>query len=260
LALRVGGRALVFPDLGSASKAVADELVRLAAEAVAGRGRFRWVISGGQTPLPLFDLLSGARGQRMPWKNTEVFFADERCVPPRDPDSNFGAAWSAFLSKVPISRRRVHRMRGELRPPSRAATDYARLLGPPPSPMLPSQARFDAVLLGIGPDGHTASLFPDDPALRERRRAVIAVPRPGQPPFVPRLTMTLQTLSSSNQVLFLVSGRDKAAALKAIFRTSPGGSPKWPASLVHSMGSVRWFLDRSAASALPRAERSAPRR
>jgi 6-phosphogluconolactonase len=250
LVLRVDPSVRVFPTLAAASRAVADRLVLTAREAVAAHGRFRWVLSGGRTPLPLFRLLGGSRRAEMPWAETEVFFADERCVPPRHPESNFGSAWGAFLSKVPIARRRVHRMRGELRPPSRAASDYARRLGPLPGPG--ARPWFDAVLLGIGPDGHTASLFPGAPGLRERRRAVIAVRHAGQPPYVPRLTLTLPALRSSGEVLFLVAGRDKAPALREIFRASPRGSLRWPPSLVRSRGTVRWFLDRDAASALPK--------
>jgi 6-phosphogluconolactonase len=256
LVLRVDRPVQVFPDLAAASEAVADELLRCAAESVAERGRFRWVISGGHTPRLLFALFAGPRGRTMPWGQTEVFFADERCVPPGHPESNFGAAWAAFLSKVPIARSRVHRMRGELRPPSRAASDYARRLGPVPGPKARGAARFDVVLLGIGPDGHTASLFPRAPALRERRRTVVAVRRAGQPPFVPRVTMTTNALGSSREVVFLVSGRDKAAAIRGIFRTPAAGSTRWPASRVRSMGVVRWFVDRDAASALPVAVRA----
>jgi 6-phosphogluconolactonase len=251
LVLRIAPRVEVFPDLAAASGALADELVRRAAESVAERGRFRWVISGGRTPLRLFELLAGSRRRDMPWGETEVFFADERCVPPHDPDSNFGAAWTTFLSKVPIPRSRIHRMRGEVRPPARAASAYARRLGLRSISEGPATAHFDVVLLGIGPDGHTASLFPDAPALRERQRPVVAVRRAGQPPFVPRLTLTLGALGSSREVLFLVSGRDKGAALRAIFRARGSGSYRWPASLVRSTGGIRWFLDRDAGSALP---------
>jgi 6-phosphogluconolactonase len=260
LVLRRDQHVLVFPGLAAASRAAADEVTRLATAAVAERGRFLLVISGGRTPLPLFHVLAGPRGRALPWGRTEVFFADERCVPPDHPDSNFGAAWAALLSKVPIARSRVHRMRGELRPPARGATDYARLLGPLPHPRSPEADRFDLVLLGIGPDGHTASLFPGSPAVRDRRRTVVAVLRAGRPPFVPRLTMTLGTLSSSREVLFLVSGRDKAPALRAILLSSARGNMRWPASQVRPTGLVRWFVDRPAAVALPTTLRRAPRR
>jgi 6-phosphogluconolactonase len=260
LVLRVARHADVFRTLDAASEAVADEVVARATEAVKERGRFLWVISGGRTPVGLFGLLAGRRQREIPWAKTEVFFADERCVPPDHPDSNFGTAWATFLSKVPIDRSRVHRMRGELRPPARGAADYARLLGPLPRPNGPDEDRFDLVLLGIGPDGHTASLFPNAPALREDRRMVTAVARAGQPPFVPRLTLTLRALAASREIVFLVSGRDKAPAMKGIFRSAPRGNMKWPASKVRAMGTIRWFVDRDAASALPAAARTSHRR
>lgn len=251
MVLRVTRRAEVFRDLNAASEAVADEISARAAEAVQARGRFLLVISGGRTPQRLFDLLAGSRRKQVPWGATEVFFADERCVPPDDPESNFGSAWASFLSKVPIDRSRVHRMRGELRPPSRGAADYARLLGPLARPAGPRADRFDLVLLGIGPDGHTASLFPNSPALRETRRAVVSVPRSGQPPLVPRLTLTLRTLATAREIVFLVSGRDKAPAVRAIFRSSARGNLHWPASRVATSGTLRWLIDRSAAAGLP---------
>lgn len=241
----------VYPDLATASGALADDLEARATEAVAARGRFRWVISGGSTPLPLYRLLAGRRGRRIPWESTEVFFADERCVPPHHPDSNFGSAWATLLAKVPVRRRWIHRMRGELRPASRAASDYARRLEPLPSPTGTAPPRFDLVHLGIGPDGHTASLFPNAAALTELRRAVVAVPRAGQPPYVPRLTMTVGALESSRAVAFLVSGRDKGRALRAIFGSRVRGTPNWPASLVRPVVGVRWLLDDEAAEALP---------
>ena len=260
LVLRVERHVHVYRDLGAASRAVADEVVRRAAASVTERGRFLFVISGGRTPVPLFRLLAGRRAREMPWANTEVFFADERCVPPDDPESNFGSAWSRFLSKVPIGRSRIHRMRGELRPPSRGAADYSRRLGSLVRPASELADRFDLVLLGIGPDGHTASLFPRAPALRERRRPVVAVAHAGQPPFVPRLTLTYPALASSREIMFLVSGRDKATAVRATFRSSARGNSTWPASRVRSNGPVRWFLDRDAASSLPASIRTERRR
>lgn len=189
---------------------------------------------------------------RFPWKDTEVFFGDERCVGPRAAASNYRTVWESLLSHVSVPRRRVHRMRGEVRPPSAAARDYARALGPI---RLDSRAppRFDVVLLGIGPDGHTASLFPRGRALREKRQTVVAIRRAGQPPFLPRLTLTLPALASSREVCFLVSGRDKEKAVEAIFRSFPRGTHELPASLVRSAGPTHWFLDREAAAALPTA-------
>ncbi len=241
----------VYPDLSRASNALARALASFAARAVQERGRFAWVISGGRTPTELFTLLRGPFRRRLPWKETEVFFADERCVPPDRPESNFGMAWTSFLSKTPIPRYRVHRMLGEFRPPSEAARRYGRQIGPLPRRGTDPLPRFDLVLLGIGPDGHTASLFPGQPAVREERRAVVAVRRSGQPPFVPRLTLTPPALSSAREIWFLVAGEDKARVVARIFRGGPHGDPQFPASCVEPYGRQLWFMDRLAAAELP---------
>ena len=222
----------------------------MARAAVAGRGRFSLVISGGRTPAELYRRWGAARGRTLPWASTELFFADERCVPPRHPDSNFGAAWDAFLSRVPIPRARVHRMRGELSSPSEAAARYARALGPVGRSGTAGRTRFDVVLLGIGSDGHTASLFPRSPAVREEHRAVVAVARPGLAPFVPRVTLTPPALSSAREVCFLVAGADKSEALSAIFRSTGEGDPRLPPTWVRPFGPVLWFVDRAAARGL----------
>ncbi len=242
-------RVRIFPDLGAASGALARHLRESARASARERGRFSLVLSGGRTPVDLFHRLGRSGPRSWPWRDVEVFFADERCVPARSADSNFGSAWNAFLSRVPIPRRRVHRMRGELAPPSEAARRYGRLLGAMPRPGT-GEPRFDAVLLGIGPDGHTASLFPDSPAVREPRAAVVPVVRSPVPPFVPRLTLTPAALSSAREVCFLVAGNDKAGALDRTFRASSRGDPRSPASCIRPDGPTTWFLDRAAAGRL----------
>ncbi len=257
LVLRVAGTAFVFPGLDSASRALAKHLATTARDAVAARGRFRWVISGGKTPLPLFRRLAGPAGRTFPWAGTELFFADERCVGPHHPESNFGSAWTTFLARVPIPRRQVHRMAGELRPPSLAAARYARRLAAGGVLHRLAGPLFDVVLLGIGPDGHTASMFPGSPAVEEERRLVVAVPRAGLPPLIPRLTLTVPALSSAREVDFLVAGAEKAAAIARIFRAGPRGDPRFPASRVRSASPPNWYLDRTAAAGLPVGERRA---
>jgi len=237
----------VFPDLDRASAAVAERVAAAAREAVAARGRFRLVLSGGRTPLGLFERWARTPTS-LPWPRTDVYFADERAVPPTDPASNFGAAWSALLSRVPIDRHRVHRLRGEVRPLVEAARRYERRLravdGGADAPT------FDLTLLGIGPDGHTASLFPGQPSVRERRRWVVAVPRAGLPPLVPRLTMTAPALSATRAAVFLVAGADKATALAGTLASAEGGDRRWPATLVRPRRPAEWYVDRSAAAGL----------
>lgn len=260
MVLRVARRAEVFPDLAAASAAVANEICRRAEGAVAARGRFDWVISGGRTPGLLYAMLAREFASEFPWPRTELFFADERCVPTRSPESNFGTAWDAFLSRVPIPRRQVHRIRGETRPIGQAAVRYARRLGPLHRATVESGPLFDLVLLGIGADGHTASLFPGQAGVRETRRTVVAVPRAGLAPFVPRITLTPPALSSAREVCFLVSGADKASAVARIFRSGPDGDVRLPASRVHPPGPTLWFLDRPAASGVPAGARVAAAR
>lgn len=257
MVLRVDRRARVYPDLSAASAALASEVARRAEGAVAMRGRFTWVISGGRTPLELYAILGRDYLAQMPWARTELFFADERCVPPRSPESNYGAAWGAFLSRVPIPRRQVHRMRGELHPPSAAAARYAHLIGAYDPASGAGEPRFDLVLLGIGRDGHTASLFPGQAPVRERRRPVVSVRRGALPPFIARITMTPRALSSARQVCFLVAGADKANAVARIFRSGPEGDLRVPASRVRPPGPSLWFLDRAAAAGLRTAQRTA---
>ncbi|MCI4342971.1 MAG: 6-phosphogluconolactonase [Thermoplasmata archaeon] len=240
----------VFPDLSSATAAAARHVRERAVEAVRARGRFAWVLAGGHTPEGLYRLLARSYRARFPWRETEIYFGDERCVSPRSLESNYATARDGLLARVPIRRTRIHRLLGEVRPPSRAAAGYARALGTLPPPGDAGAAWFDLVLLGIGPDGHTASLFPGSRSLSETRRSVVAVRRAGRPPFLPRLTMTLPALAASREVLFLAAGADKADAVAAIFHALPNGTPEWPASLVRSTGPVVWYVDRAAASRL----------
>jgi 6-phosphogluconolactonase len=255
----VARRVEIFPDLTAASTVLAARVAHAARAAVRQRGRFSWVLAGGKTPQPLYQRLAESHRREFPWANTEVYFGDERCVGPRHPDSNFRAAWESFLSRVPVVRSRVHRMIGERRPPSEAARTYARRLGAstgrgtePP--------RFDLVLHGVGPDGHTASLFPGQPAVYERRRSVVAVARAGQPPHVPRITLTVPALASSRELWFLVAGDDKADAIRRVFAAPDAGDPDTPASLVRSRGPTDWFLDEAAAARLPASVRAAAMR
>jgi 6-phosphogluconolactonase len=251
---RVADRVHLYRDLSAASAALAAHVEERAWTAVRSRGRFTWVLSGGSTPRTLYRILARRPARSFPWRRTEVFFADERCVPPGDPQSNYGNAQAELLDQVPIPRAQVHRLEGEVRPMARAAASYARMLGVPPAgPPGRRRPRFDLVLLGLGEDGHTASLFPNSAALRARRRAVVSVARPGQPPFVPRLTLTLPTLGDSREVCFLVAGTSKARAVARVLRSSLGGTAAVPASLVRSYGPLEWYLDRAAAATLAKA-------
>jgi 6-phosphogluconolactonase len=191
-------------------------------------------ITGGSTPRKAYERVAG---QRPDWSGVDVWFTDERCVPPDHEHSNFRMANEALLSQ--ISGATVHRMQGELGP-ERGAAEYARELEEAGRPV------FDLMLLGIGPDAHTCSLFPGDDALGERERAVVGVETPGMAPLVSRITLTFPVVNASRQIVFLVTGEDKADAVSAAF--SGRRDPRAPASLVE--GNVTVLLDEAAARRL----------
>jgi 6-phosphogluconolactonase len=214
--------------------ASADAARRGAAEllAEAARGGGHIAVSGGSTPGPAYELAAHLQPD---WSRTELWFADERCVPPHDERSNYRLVRERLLDRLERSPGAEHRVRGEL-PAAEAADQYeAELRG----------VVLELALLGIGPDGHTASLFPNDPALEEEERRAVAVRRAD----VDRVTMTLPLLRGAVQVVFLAVGRDKADAIRRSFGEEP--SPATPASLVRSTaGTTHAFLDREAAAEL----------
>jgi 6-phosphogluconolactonase len=217
----------------TAEEAAQEAAARLAA--VAGAGHL--ALAGGSTPRRAYEI---AAERRPDWSGAEVWWGDERCVPPDDERSNYRMTHEALLARLDVAPRVVHRIRGELSPAD-AADDYARELGDQP---------LDLVLLGLGPDGHTASLFPNSPALDERERTVVPA-EPGLEPFVPRVTLTLPALERARIILFLVAGPDKAPAVARAFGDAEPG-PGTPASLVRSAaGETLAILDEAAASQLP---------
>ncbi len=196
-------------------------------------------LSGGRTPKAAYQHLAA---RCPPWRRLEFFFGDERAVPPDDPASNFLMAWEAFLSRVPLSPDQVHRIRGEL-PPEEAARAAARDLAESVSGNPP---RLDLVVLGMGPDGHTASLFPGAPELEETVRTMVPVHRPELPqPW--RVSMTLPVLNAAARVMFLVAGEDKAdVAARAV-----AGDVELPAGRVRpSDGELTWVIAEDAARLL----------
>jgi len=216
-------RMAVYPDTASAVRAAADLFTALAPRSVA--------LAGGSTPRALYELLASEDYRdRTDWDDVEVFFGDERAVAPDDPESNYGMAREALLRHVPVPDQAVHRMEGEARPLEDAAERYALVL----------PEHIDLVLLGMGNDGHTASLFPGRESLEERgRRVVTTTAADGSP----RLSLTFAAFDSAHHVVFLVTGESKRAALDAIRRGDdlPAGRVR-PAA-----GDVTWIVDRAAA-------------
>jgi len=233
--------------------AAAELWVATAVDAIGASGRFAVALSGGSTPQGLYRLLATEPyAARVDWPRVQVFWGDERCVAPDDPASNYGMARETLLARVSIPAANVHRIRGEDEP-AEAARAYERDLRetfatPDGPPRLVPGARFDLVLLGMGADGHTASLFPGTTALREPARWVRAVsPADGSPV---RVTLTPAVLNAAAEVVFLISGRAKAAILRRV-RESPYQPDLLPAQIVAPRaGHLRWLVDADAASDL----------
>jgi len=239
-----------FPDAEAVSRAAAQELVELARAAIADRGRFCVALSGGSTPRRMYEILSESpRWAQLDWRRVEFFWGDERSVPPEHPDSNYGVAAAVLLDKLGVSAERVHRIRGELSNPEQAAALYqdelAQVFATPAEGLPPV---FDLILLGMGPDGHTASLFPYSPALTERRRWVVGytVARLGKP----RITMTFPLLNRALEIRLLVTGADKASVLREAL-AGPRDPERLPVqAVVPEAGRLVWFVDRAAADGL----------
>ncbi|MDH4231488.1 MAG: 6-phosphogluconolactonase [Nitrospirota bacterium] len=205
------------------------------------KGRFTVAVSGGSTPLRLFELLGATFRKDIEWGRTEIFWVDERCVPPDHKDSNYKGAHDALLSRVDIPPENVHRIKGEISPEEGAREYEKELLRCFGGTGLPE---FDLVILGVGEDGHTASLFPDAPSLSEGKR--VAIPVYVEKLQSWRITLTLPVLNNAVTVLFLVTGRKKAGIVKEILGNGKK-SPEYPASLIQPVsGEATWLLDSEA--------------
>lgn len=228
--------------------AAAEEVVRTANEAVAKRGRFTIALSGGSTPKNLYNLLATNARTALPWDRMFFFWGDERYVPPNDPDSNYHMADEIMLSKIPVAPGNVFRIRTENPDAAAVAENYEQTLRKF-FELQPEQVPiFDLILLGMGPDGHTASLFPGTAALKEKSRLVVA--NWVEKMKTHRITLTLPVLNAARCVTFLVSGTDKASVLHTVLEENVPGE-QYPSKLVKpSDGKLIWLLDRAAASQL----------
>lgn len=239
----------LYPDTDSLSHEAAQYIVRLANEATVTRGRFSIALSGGSTPKVLYSLLATEPYlSQINWSSVEIFWSDERCVSPDDTESNYAMANEVLLSKIPIQPRQVHRMPAEKADRDAASQEYTlemqRVFGTNGIPA------FDLIQLGMGPEGHTASLFPHQQSLHEQQRLVMPVSVPKPPP--PRLTFTPPLLNAARHVLFLVTGSEKADAVQAVLE-GPYQPEEYPAQLVRpAAGEVTWMLDTAAAGKLTR--------
>ncbi len=242
---------LIYADADALSQAAASALVRLVRTAVADRGSATIALSGGSTPKKLYTLLAtNPACADAPWDKVDFFFGDERHVPPDDDNSNFLMVKKSLLSTGVIPAERVHRLRAELPAAADAAADYERemerFFGE--NQRLDGFPRFDLILLGMGPDGHTASLFPDSPGLAEKKRWVVA--NPVEKFKTDRITFTYPVLNAAREIHLLVAGKDKAEMIGQILASNQDHLP-YPVQRVEPLaGKKIWMLDDAAASQL----------
>ncbi|HEY3310403.1 MAG TPA: 6-phosphogluconolactonase [Anaerolineales bacterium] len=237
-----------FSDSQKLSLFAAKLFEQTVLQALASRGRCLVLLSGGGTPETLYRLLARPPYRAgLPWSKILFFWGDERCVPPDDPGSNYHQAWQAFLGQLPVQPGNIYRVLGERTPPE-AAVDYARQLKSQASHGL-DWPRFDLALMGLGADGHTASLFPgspDAPGL-----AVVPVVAQYQDRPANRVSLTPPVFNAARRVIFLVTGAEKAGALLATL-VGPPDTLKYPAQRIRPLDGELWFLaDEAAASQLP---------
>jgi 6-phosphogluconolactonase len=236
----------VFDTIPELMRAAAEEVVRGAEEAVREHGFFAWALSGGSTPRDLYSLLaSPPYRDRLPWSSIHVFWGDERHVPPGDPDSNFRMAREAMLDAVPLPPQNVHRIRAEEPDAEAAAKAYETELREFFHLSPGEWPRFDLILLGLGKDAHTASLFPGGEAVHESERLVVAPWVAAQNTF--RITLTPPVLNRARLVAFLAVGDDKAEPLRAVLEGARDPE-RYPAQIVE--GNRLWLVDRAAARLL----------
>ncbi|MFQ5593649.1 MAG: 6-phosphogluconolactonase [Anaerolineae bacterium] len=241
----------IYADLDELSQAAAELFAQRAQVAFWSQSRFTVALAGGSTPRPVYERLA-TPGFRVaiPWEATHFFWGDERCVPPDHPESNYRMAMEALVSKVPVPLENIHRMAGE-QPPNAAANAYAETLRNIFSLTGTETPRFDLILLGMGGDGHTASLFPRTEVLHEQTRLVAAHYVEKLATF--RLTLTPPVINNASLVVFLVAGKGKAETLRQVLQ-GPYVPDELPAQFVRpSNGHLVWMVDEAAASMLDQA-------
>ncbi len=241
----------VEADADALARRTAQYFVEMAAEAVDAAGQARIALSGGSTPRAVFELLADRRQKwrgAMPWDRLNLYWVDERTVPPDHPDSNYRMAREAMLNHVPLPADQIHRMEGELDPEA-AASRYESELRNSFRLEGAESPRFDLVQLGMGPDGHTASLFPHTAALHEMSRLVTANHVPQLDTW--RITLTWPVVNHASSVFFLIAGADKAERVHEVFM-GPRDPERLPSQLIWpSSGILTLFLDKAAAALLP---------
>jgi 6-phosphogluconolactonase len=238
----------VCADLDELSWRAAEAAVEVIEHAVRKSGRCSLVLSGGTTPRPLYQLLASKFRDRIPWPQVHVFWGDERYVPPDHPDSNYRMTREALLDHVPCPAENIHPMPTQAESPGAAARAYEQVLQAFQRDSGEAAWPFDLLLLGLGEEGHTASLFPGSPALAEQTRWVAAAGAPVGPPV--RLTLTLPALTRAAHIYVLATGSAKARALHGVLTGTPDPNTYPAAGLRLTEGTLTWWVDREAAGGL----------
>jgi 6-phosphogluconolactonase len=237
----------VFPSLEQASRFLAEKIVEEANEAVEKRGQFTLALSGGKTPRLLYGLLAGEFSTKIDWTAVHFFWGDERCVPLDHPDSNFALAYDTLVSKIPIPPQNIHRITAEIEIPEKAAESYEKTLREFfKDSEEQASPTFDVILLGVGEDGHTASLFPGSLELKKRNHWVAAVNAPSFLLPQNRITLTFPLINRSRAVFFLVSGAEKSRVLKSILEEPDKARKLYPAAMVQARTKLIWYVDEDA--------------
>ena len=245
----------VYADADALARAAAGRIIAAARAAVAAKGWFSLALGGGRTPRGTYVRVARSARASIDWPAVHVFWSDERCVPPHHAESNYAAAHDTLLHHVGVRPERVHRIRGELGPRDAAADYDARLsafLGArdPAALLTRGRAGLDLVILGVGADAHTASLFPSSPALHATGWVTASTAPPGAS-VRDRVSLTLAAIGVAHVALVLVSGEDKAPAVAASLRADPDEPAAPPAARVRALGSTVWLVDAAAAGTLP---------
>lgn len=246
--MEIPSNVIVFDTPEQLAMAAAERFVEFTFEShtVSDPGRFTVALAGGNTPRRVYQLLATERFKsRIPWSQVHLFFGDERCVPPEHPDSNYAMVCDSLIWKVPIPATNVHRIIGE-RDPGESAQTYENYLRSFFAGL--SWPRFDLVWLGMGEDGHTASLFPNSPALKEMSRWVL--PTRNEQSGQDRITLTVPVFNHATRIFFLVTGKKKAQLLKEVLRRQPGSEQLPVRAITPIYGTLEWLVDAEAASLL----------
>ena len=236
----------VFETAEQLALAAAERFVEYSNEPQDMTERFSVALAGGNTPRRVYELLATEPFKnRVKWSQVHLFFGDERCVPPEHPDSNYAMAYEALISRVPIPAKNVHRVSGESNP-NEGALEYENELRAFFAGL--DWPRFDLVLLGMGEDGHTASLFPDSAAMKERSRWVVTTRN--EQSAHDRVTLTVPVFNHAGRIMFLVTGKKKAQRLKEALRPQPGSEQLPVQAITPIKGMLEWLVDAEAASLL----------